>query len=150
VFAKKAVFATSFTQRQEFTNAYGAMTNASYVSTLLGRYNLTQVNTPDPQQPDGANKVTLTQAGLTDALNANTLTRAQVLRALADSDEIGAQEFNRAVVGLQYYAYLRRTPETEGYNAWLAFLNAHPADFRAIVNGFMNSREYRLRFGQVQ
>lgn len=149
VFTKKAAFATAFPQRQEFTNAYDTMTHASYVSTLLGRYNLTQITTPDPQQPDGTNKVTLTQADLTNALNTNTLTRAQVLRALVDSDQVNMQEFNRAFVGLQYYAYLRRTPETAGYNAWLTFLNTHPTEFRTMVNGFLNSIEYRLRFGPM-
>jgi hypothetical protein len=150
VFAKKAAFANAFVQRQEFTDAYGALTNANYVSALLGRYGLTQITTPDPQQPDGTNKVTLTQAQLTSSLDANTLTRAQVLRALVDSDEIDAREFNRAFIGMQYYAYLRRTPEATGYNAWLNYFNANPTDFRTVVNGFVNSQEYKLRFGRVQ
>jgi len=30
----------------------------------------------------------------------------------------------------------------------LNYLNANPTDFRTMVNGFMNSTEYRLRFGQ--
>ena len=84
---------------------------------------------------------------LTARLDADTLTRAQVLRAVADSDQVYAQEYNRAFVAMQYYGYLRRTPETSGYNAWLNYLHAHPADFRTMVNGFMNSIEYRLRFG---
>ena len=82
------------------------------------------------------------------ALSNGTLTRAQVLRAIADSDEVGAAEYNRAFVAMQYYGYLRRTPETAGYNDWLNYLNAHPSDFRTMVNGFMNSQEYRLRFGE--
>jgi hypothetical protein len=49
---------------------------------------------------------------------------------------------------MQYYGYLRRTPESTGYQAWLDYLNTHPGDFRTMVNGFMNSTEYRLRFGQ--
>lgn len=149
VFTKKAAFADAFTQRQEFMNTYGAMTHENYVSALLGGYNLTQITTPDPRQPDGTNKLTLTQADLTNALNARTLTRAQVLRALADSDQVMTQEFNRAFVALQYYCYLRRTPETAGYNAWLTYLNAHPTDYRTMVNGFVNSYEYKLRFGRV-
>jgi len=75
------------------------------------------------------------------------LTRAQVLRAIADSDEVLSLEFNRAFVAMQYYGYLRRTPEAAGYNSWLAYLTAHPTDSRTMVNGFMNSAEYRLRFG---
>ena len=75
------------------------------------------------------------------------MTRAQVLRAIADSDQVFNLEFNQAFVAMQYFGYLRRSPDTPGYNAWLAFLNANPTDFRTMVNGFMNSTEYRLRFG---
>jgi len=150
VFQKKAAFANSFAQRQEFTNAFGALSNADYVNTLLGRYGLTQITTPDPASPDGSTKVTLTSGDLTNRLNAGTLTRAQVLRAIADSDEVFNAEFNKAFVAMQYYGYLRRAPEAAGFNAWLNYLIAHPTDFRTMVNGFMNSQEYKLRFGQGQ
>jgi hypothetical protein len=48
---------------------------------------------------------------------------------------------------MQYFGYLRRDPEPTGFNAWLAFLNANPTDFRTMVFGFVNSQEYRGRFG---
>jgi hypothetical protein len=113
----------------------------------MGRYSLTQITTLDPATPDGTNKVTLTLADLTNQLTAGTLTRAQVLRAIADSDQVFNLEFNQAFVAMQYFGYLRRAPEPAGYNAWLNYLNTHPGDFRTMVNGFMNSLEYRLRFG---
>jgi hypothetical protein len=148
VFQKKAAFSNAFAQRAEFTAAYpGSQTPAQYVSALMGRYSLTQITTPDPAAPDGTNKVTLTTAQLTTQLSGGTLTRAQVLRAIADSDQVLSLEFNQAFVAMQYYGYLRRAPETAGYNAWLTYLNAHPTDSRTMVNGFMNSIEYRLRFG---
>jgi hypothetical protein len=62
---------------------------------------------------------------------------------LTNSDQV----FNQAFVAMPYYGYLRRTPESAGYNAWLNYINAHPTDTRTMVNGFMNSVEYRLRFG---
>ncbi len=145
VFARKAQLAMLFTQRQEFVTAYGSLTNANYVTTLLGRYQLTQVMTPDPAQPDGTAKVTLTNADLLNRLNAGTLTRAQVFRAIADSDQVNTAEFNNAFVGMQYYGYLRRKPEPAGYQSWLNVLRS--GDQRTMVNGFMNSVEYRLRFG---
>ncbi len=147
VFARKGQLATNFTQRQEFLTNFGALSNQDYVLQLLNRYQLSQVTTPDPAAPDGTNKVTLTTADLTNQLTGGVLTRAQVLRAIADSDELLSLEFNRAFVAMQYYGYLRRTPETAGYNSWLAYLTAHPTDSRTMVNGFMNSVEYRLRFG---
>lgn len=150
VFQKKASFANAFVQRSEFTNLYAGLSNPQYVTALMGRYGLAQISTPDPAQPDGTVKVSLTSENLTNQLIAATLTRAQVLRAIADSDQVAALEFNQAFVATQYYGYLRRTPDTPGYNAWLNYLNAHPTDSRTMVNGFMNSAEYRLRFGPAQ
>jgi hypothetical protein len=147
VFQKKAVFTNSFAQRPEFTTAYSAVTNLAFVSALLNRYNLTSITTLDPANPDGTNKLTFTNNDLVSRLNANTLTRAQALRAIADSDQVFAAEVNKAFVAMQYYGYLRRTPEIGGYNSWLTYLNSHPSDFRTMVNGFVNSIEYRLRFG---
>jgi hypothetical protein len=148
VFARKAQLATLFTQRQDFQTAYGGLSNSAYVTTLLGRYQLTQVTTPDPQNPDGTQTVTLTSADLTNRLNNNTLTRAQVFRAIADSTAVRDAEFSNAFVAMQYYGYLRRKPEAGGYQNWLNYLTSHPNDSRTMVNGFLNSGEYRLRFGQ--
>ena len=151
VYARKAQLAQNLTQRAAFVSAYGSLSNADFVTRLLGRYQLTQITTPDPANPDGAVKVTLTSADLINRLNGTggTLTRAQVFRAIADSDQVGAAEFNQAFVGMQYYGYLRRTPDDNGYQAWLNYLNAHPTDSRTMVNGFVNSTEYRLRFGNA-
>lgn len=146
VYARKAQLTTLITQRAEFQTLYGAMTNAQYVSALLGRYGLTQITTPDPANPDATAKVTLTVDVLTNRLNAGELTRAQVLRAVADSDEVAAREFNNAFVAMQYYGYLRRKPDQSGFNAWLKVLQS--GDVRTMVNGFLNSTEYKLRFGQ--
>jgi Calx-beta domain len=147
--AKRATFAEQFVQRSEFAAQYGALAHTAYVAALLGRYQLTQVTTPDPAAPDGTQKVTLTQADLVNRLNAQTLTRAQVLRAIVQSDEVGQnREAINAFVAAQYYGYLRRAPEPGGFDGWVNYLTTHPGDFRTMVNGFMNSQEYRLRFGQ--
>jgi hypothetical protein len=110
-------------------------------------YNLTSITTRDPANPDGNTKVTLTTADLTNMLDAGTLTRAQVLRAIVQSDQIVNIEAINAFVASQYYGYLRRTPEMAGFNDWTNYLRTHPTDFRTMVNGFVNSIEYRLRFG---
>jgi len=146
VFQKKAAFTNAFVLRPEFA-PLNAMNNQAYVAALMDRYNLTQITTPDPANPDGTSKVTLTIVQLQTQLGAGTLTRAQVLRAIADSDEVFNAEFNRAFVAMQYFGYLRRSPDQAGYDAWLNYLNANPNDSRTMVNGFMNSDEYRLRFG---
>jgi len=150
---KRAAFATNLGQRSEFITAYGAMTNSAYVNALMNGtmgqgYNLTTISTVDPMNPDGPTKVTLTTTDLINALNSNTLTRAQVLRAIVQSDQITANlEAVNAFVASQYYGYLRRTPEAAGFNNWVNYLKNNPNDFRTMVNGFLNSTEYHLRFG---
>ena len=147
VFAKRTAFAEAWVARQEFKNLYDAKTNAGFVNTLMDRHGLAQITTFVPSDPDGAAKVTLTRAGLVNGLDNQTLTRAQVVRAIVESDEVFAAQFNSAFVAMQYFGYLRRDPDPD-YNNWLTYLNEHPDDFRTMVNGFMNSVEYRLRFGQ--
>jgi hypothetical protein len=91
-------------------------------------------------------RISFTTGELTNRVNGGTLTRAQALRAIADSDQVFAAELNQAFVAMQYYGYLRRAPELAGYNAWLSYLNGHPGDFHTMINGFVNSIEYRQRF----
>jgi hypothetical protein len=150
VFQRKEQFAENFLQRPEFLTAFGVLSNSEYVSKLLNSYQLSRITSPDPANPDGPDKVVLTATDLVNKLSENKLNRAQVLRAIADSDEVSASEFNAAFVAMQYYGYLRRTPEDSGYEAWLNYLNSHPSDFRTMVNGFMNSIEYRRRFAAAQ
>jgi hypothetical protein len=146
VFQRRDQFATNFAARPDFQNT-AALPNDQYVNTLMGRYNLQQITTPDPANPNGDTKVTRTRQQLIDALNSGSLTKAQVLRAIADSDEVKAAEFNLSFVTMQYFGYLRRDPEQGGLNAWLAYLSANPGDFYTMVLGFVNSQEYRARFG---
>jgi len=47
------------------------------------------------------------------------LTRAQVLRAIAESEELKNVEFTRIFVSMEYFGYLRRDPDTAGFNFWL-------------------------------
>jgi hypothetical protein len=154
VYAKRAALAVTFTQRAGFKARFDGLSNTAYVNALLDRYGLQQVTTPDPQQPEGGIKVTLTRAELIDRLgaaagSAQALTRAQVLRAVVESDEVGAIEYMGAFVAMQYYGYLRRTPEESGYQAWLKVIKEDPNNIRIMVNGFMNSTEYKLRFGRL-
>ena len=147
VFAKRAAFTDAWVGRQQFKNIFDAKSNTDFVNTLMDRRGLAQITTPDPANPDGAVKVTLTRVALVSRLDAQTLTRAQTLRAIVESDEVFASEFRPAFVAMQYFGYLRRDPDPD-YNNWLKYLNEHPDDFRTMVNGFLNSFEYRLRFGQ--
>jgi uncharacterized protein (TIGR03118 family) len=86
---------------------------------------------------------------LVAGLNGGTLTRAQVLRQVAESEEFALNEMNRAFVTMEYFGYLRRDPDTSGFNFWLNKLNAFNGNFISaeMVKAFISSSEYRQRFG---
>jgi hypothetical protein len=62
---------------------------------------------------------------------------------------LASNEFNRAFVTMQYFGYLRRDPDTSGFNFWLNKLNAFNGNFvnAEMVKAFLNASEYRQRFG---
>jgi aldose sugar dehydrogenase len=86
---------------------------------------------------------------LVDALNSGLITRAQALRLITESEPLKQTEFSRAFVLMEYFGYLRRDPDTPGYNFWLNKLNMFNGDFvqAEMVKAFLSSIEYRQRFG---
>ena len=82
-------------------------------------------------------------------LNGSTMTRAQVLRTVAESEEFNNNEFTRNFVLMEYFGYLRRDPDVAGYNFWLNKLNSFNGNFvqADMVKAFISSAEYRQRFG---
>jgi len=131
--AFKALFAAEFAQRNEFRATLDALTNAQFVDRLIANTGVAFSNRDQ----------------LVANLNANTETRAQVLMDIVEAQQFvtNATTVNRAFVLAEYFGYLRRDPDTAGFNAWINFLTAHPGDFRTMVRGFVDSIEYRSRFG---
>jgi CubicO group peptidase (beta-lactamase class C family) len=130
--ANKAAFVNEFMTRQEFKSKYDSTLNdpAGYVNTLLGTVG---VNLPNKQR-------------LIDDLAAGRKTRADILRTIAESTEVYSKFYNEAFVVMQYFGYLRRDPDIL-YLQWIRIMNESGGDYRGMINGFMNSAEYRARFG---
>lgn len=105
---------------------------------------------------------------LVEGLATNAETRASVARKIVDGTRISigtdgriAQEFttsygrrfyeaefNRAFVLMQYFGYLRREPDRDGYDFWLAKLDRFGNFIDAeMVRSFILATEYRSRFG---
>ena len=86
---------------------------------------------------------------LVAGLNAMTETRATVLRKVSEAEELRTRELNAAFVTMQYFGYLRRDPDTSGFNFWLNKLNAFNGNFvdAEMVKAFISSSEFRQRFG---
>lgn len=139
--ANKQAFANNFVGRSRFTTAFPAnMPPGQFVDTLNS-------NAGSP----------LSQAErdqLVNNLTAQTMTRAQVVRAVAEDQDLSISEFNRAFVLMQYFGYLRRDPNTgndtdyTGYDFWLTKLNSFNGNFTNadMVKAFIVSSEYRGRF----
>ena len=126
----KAAYTDAFVQRLDFKNRYDALSNTDYVNALETNAEVTLTN----------------KAALVDALNTNQKTRAQVLREIVELQSVDDKFFVRAFVAMQYFGYLRRDPDTVGYNNWVTTLTADPSNFRHMIFGFIFSDEYRHRF----
>lgn len=129
--ANQTAYTNEFVLRPDFRAAYDALSNEAYVNKLSQTAGITLAN----------------RAQLVNDLNTGAKTRAQVLREVVENGEFYLKEYNRGFVASEYYGYLRRDVDMEGFNAWLNYLNAHPGDYRTMVHGFVNSIEYRMRFG---
>ena len=127
----KQVYTIAFVERQEFRNRYDALSNSAYVDALESNAEVTLTN----------------KAALVAALDGNQKTRGQVLREIVELQSVTDKFFIRAFVAMQYFGYLRRDPDTIGYDNWVTTLTADPSNFRHMIFGFIYSDEYRHRFG---
>jgi uncharacterized repeat protein (TIGR01451 family) len=127
----KAAYTDAFVKRGEFTNRYNGLSNSAFVNALEQNAEITLSN----------------KADLIAALDGNQKTRAQVLREIVESTAVEDKFFIRAFVAMQYFGYLRRDPDTIGYNNWVTTLTNDPSNFRHMIFGFLFSDEYRGRFG---
>jgi hypothetical protein len=145
----KRDFLARFVARPEFVAAYPlTQTPAQFVDAL-------NANTKDPAQSSSGGSLTQGERDqLVAELAAGTKTRAEVLRAVAESAALRQRQFNRAFVYMQYVGYLRRnpnaTPDTDytGYNFWLGKLEEFHGNYinAELVKAFITSIEYRKRF----
>ena len=128
----KAAYTDAWMQRPEFKARYDSLSNTAYVNALETNAEVTVTN----------------KQTLIDSLNGGQMNRGQVLRNIVESQPVADRFFNRAFVAMQYFGYLRRDPDTIGFQNWLNTLNADPSNFRHMIFGFLFSTEYRQRFGQ--
>ncbi|HEV8429628.1 MAG TPA: S8 family serine peptidase [Pyrinomonadaceae bacterium] len=127
----KAAYTEAWTQRPEFKSRYDGLSNSAYVNAVETNAEVTLPN----------------KATLIAALDSGQKNRGEVLREIIETNAVANKFFNRAFVSMQYFGYLRRDPDTIGFNNWLATLNADPSNFRHMIFGFLFSTEYRQRFG---
>ena len=148
--ANKQSFVNAFVTRADFKTIYDGLTNTQYVDRLF--------------QTTGVTPSAADRQALIDGLNGGGETRASVLFKIVDGTTTGAgglltfntvygkafydNLFNAAFVQMEYFGYLQRDPDPGGYDFWLGKLNTFGDWVNAeMVKAFINSPEYRARFG---
>lgn len=138
--ADMRTFTEAFVQNGEFLGVYPLTLNGSdYIDKLIATVLAGSGVDLSSRKPDLTNEYVMEVS--------QTSSRARVLRRLVGYSEFVNAEFNKAFVATEYYGYLRRTPDTSGFNFWLGVLNGNPNNFRSMVCSFITSAEYQGRFG---
>lgn len=127
--AAKVAFINDFMLRPAFVTKFNSLNNTEYVDMLLATAGVTSPN----------------RDFWIAALGNGTRTRATVLRDISESPEVYNKYYNEAFVVMQYFGYLRRDPDAL-FLFWIQELET-TGNARNMINGFMNSLEYRFRFG---
>ena len=123
--ASKVVFADAFVQRPEFTARYGTLTGQALANAVLQTAGL----------PSSTFTVT---AGMT---------KGQILRGIVETAAVANRFLTEGTVSIQYFGFLRRDPDTTGYQNNVNTLNANPNNLWHMIFIFIYSTEYRGRFG---
>jgi hypothetical protein len=76
------------------------------------------------------------------------LRTALALRSIAENSSFVSAKFNETFVMMEYFGYLRRDPDANGFAFWLNKLNQFNGNFEQaeMVKAFIVSGEYRDRF----
>lgn len=131
--ANKRDFLVAWTQRYDFQARYDGLTNQQFVDALIANLGVT-ISTTE-------------RDALIQSLNGGGA-RTTVLEQLATNEAFSKAQVNSAFVLMEYFGYLRRDPDSSGFNFWLNKLNAFNGNFAdaEMVRAFLESLEYRNRF----
>jgi Tol biopolymer transport system component len=129
----RLALATDFVTRDAFTMRYPAgLTPEQFVNKLFDTAGLF---------PFTAERERLAQE------IRNGKTRAQAVIDVIEIAQFKSREFNPAFVLMQYYGYLRRNIDADGFAFWLDVINnREPNNYAGMVCAFITSTEYQQRF----
>jgi hypothetical protein len=132
--ANKEAFANEFVNRAAFHQMYDSMNDALFVDTLISH--------------TGVSFTASERDAWVSGLGTSQMTRAEVLRSIAENQSFVTRKFNEVFVMMEYFGYLRRDADDSGYHFWLNKLNEFGGNFEQaeMVKAFIVSGEYRDRF----
>jgi hypothetical protein len=130
--AARAALIDEFMSWQGFQNVYNSFqTGQTFVDALIQKSGISP-----------ASRLSLIN-------NYATVGRANTLRAFIETPEVQAQYLDRGFVTMLYFGFLRRDAEAGGFAFWMQKLSATNHDYRLLIEGFVNSDEYRFRYAQL-
>jgi uncharacterized delta-60 repeat protein len=139
---RKREFAEEFVNRAEFHSLYDSFASGQpFVDAVLARAGGARAGV------GAAAIVTANRISVIERLGNGQLTRGQALRELTEAPEINRRFYNKAFVVVGYFSFLRRNPDG-AYLHWINVLDT-TGDYREMIRGFMQSPEYRSRFGPI-
>ena len=141
--ASRTAFADTFVQRPEFVQRYQDVNSgAVFVDRLL------QTVLQDAELDLSSQRDALIQKYNAEA-DMNQSRRA-VLMAVAEASEYKTAVYNSSFVLMEYFGFLQRGPDAEGYAFWVDVLtHRDPGNYRGMVCSFLTSAEYQRRFSPI-
>lgn len=139
----KLDFNQVFAGRAEFLTLYPrSLSAAQFVDALLNSI----------RQNSGVD-LSAQRSALINLYDETDLGRAAILKQLADNQTFIDAEYNSSFVLMEYFSYLRRDPEPDGFSFWLDKVNKFPLRDvgvqHAMACSFITSAEYQLRFSSA-
>jgi hypothetical protein len=122
--ASKAAFSDAFVLRPEFVAKYPGLSGQPLANALWVTAGL-------PGSP----------------IPAGSMTNGPILRAIVETSAAFNKFLPDGTVAIQYFGFLRRDPDTIGYQNNLTTLRNDPNNLRHMIFIFIYSSEYRGRFG---
>jgi hypothetical protein len=156
----KQAFADGWVHRPAFLEVYpiddgeggSNMSNTEFVNKLFDTAGLT-ASIYDTQRQQ---EIQAMNTGRSHALVLRDLIEITDFKNIPDpmdprySEIKQTSQYNPAFVLMQYFGYLRRDIDQDGYDFWLEIVNnREPNNYRGMICGFITSIEYQLRFGSV-
>jgi hypothetical protein len=151
--ANKQAFADEWVQSPAFLAAYPiTMSNTEVVNKLFDSAGLTSSRYDAQRQQE----ILAMNAGRSRTLVLRDVIEIPDFKNIPDTDDPRYSElkqisqYNPAFVLMQYFGYLRRNVDPDGYAFWLDVVNnREPNNYHAMVCAFITSQEYQLRFGSA-
>ena len=147
--ANKQAFVNEFVTRPEFRAIYDGLSATQYVNKLFATTGVT----PTDIERNALIAEAGTAAGRASVLfkvvdGTTTVTGGLLVFNTNYGKAFYDNLFNAAFVQMEYFGYLLRDPDPDGYNFWLGKLNQFGNWVDAqMVLAFISSPEYRSRFG---